>query len=108
LNALCAWLIGCRGRPAAGIFLLLAQKKGTKEKGTPLRRPSGSFGLSGKLGVCATRPNSPHKTRAVAELKQGAADIPQSACQPEAAQRGSWVAIQRSAFRKTCHRDGAY
>jgi len=85
------------GSPAAGAFLLLAQKKGTKEKGTPLRRPTGTFGLTVELGVCATRPNSPHKTRAVAELEQGAADIPQFACQPEAAQRGSWVVFPRSA-----------
>ena len=32
---------GAGGSPAAGIFLLLAQKKGTKEKGTPFRRPCG-------------------------------------------------------------------
>ncbi|MDO9190546.1 MAG: hypothetical protein Q7U24_11790, partial [Sulfurimicrobium sp.] len=47
-----------------------------------------SFGLSGKLGVCATRPSSAHKPCPAAELEQGAADTPQSACQPEAAQRG--------------------
>jgi hypothetical protein len=67
------------GSPAAGYFILLAQNKVAKQKGTPLRRPAGSFGLSGKLGVCATRPSSLHKTQAAAELEQGAADGPQFA-----------------------------
>jgi len=37
------WLIlnVCRGSPAAGCFLLLRQKKVTKEKATPVYRPCG-------------------------------------------------------------------
>ncbi len=85
------WVSGAARRQVT--FFCFAKRRVTKEKATPLRRPTGSFGLTGKLGVCATRPNSPHKTRAVAELKQGAADGPQSACQPEAAQKGKLVVV---------------
>ncbi|MDD5330894.1 MAG: hypothetical protein PHX38_12900 [Sulfuricella sp.] len=37
----CARLIGAGGCPAAGAFILLAQNKGTKQKGTLPRRPYG-------------------------------------------------------------------
>jgi hypothetical protein len=36
------------GRPATGYFLLLRQKKVTKEKATPVRRPFGVPSLSRK------------------------------------------------------------
>ena len=51
----------------ASYFLLLAQKKVTKEKSTPYRLfPA----LLSKVGRCGTRPNKPHKTWLVAVLKQ--------------------------------------
>ena len=78
------------GSPAAGYLILLAQNKVTEQKGTPPRRPTGTFGLASKLGVRATRPSRAHKTCPAAELGQGAADYPQLACQPKAAQRGIW------------------
>jgi hypothetical protein len=43
------------GRPAAGLFLLLAQKKGAKEKGTRLRCPTGALASSLKPGDAETR-----------------------------------------------------
>ena len=52
------WLIlnVCRGSPAAGCFLLLRQKKVTKEKATPVYRPLRGFPRSttSKRG-CGTR-----------------------------------------------------
>jgi hypothetical protein len=43
------------GRPAAGPFLLLAQKKEAKEKGARLRCPSGSLASGLKPGDTETR-----------------------------------------------------
>ena len=40
------------GRPAAGPFLLLAQKKEAKEEGTPLRWPSAPRSRQGQAGKC--------------------------------------------------------
>jgi len=77
------------GPPGKRVTFFVRPKKVNQRKAAPLRRPSGSFGLAGELGVCATRPSSLHKTQAAAELEQGAADTPQFACQAEAAQRGN-------------------
>jgi hypothetical protein len=49
---------------------LFGQEKETKEKATPCLAPSGYPALRAKPGGCATRPNKPHTTRLVAELKQ--------------------------------------
>ena len=43
------------GSPTAGYFLLLRQKKISKEKATLPYRPAGSFGRAIKLGSCGTR-----------------------------------------------------
>ena len=60
------------GSPAAGIFLLLAQKKGTKENGTPFRRPCGF--------PCVARPagrlrNSAHGLRQSSPTSPGSAAL---------------------------------
>ena|GEM_PF-3531545 len=82
------------GCPAASHFLLLAQKKVTKEQGHPLPRPSGlqwptatASALLAKAGGSATRPNKPHKTRLVAELKQCSPKAPASAVLLDASAR---------------------
>jgi hypothetical protein len=77
------WLAQAGGCPAASPFLFFAQEKGTKEKGTPLRR---SFGLP---SICRS-------IRAAAELALCAqtvlAEIPRLDRHIEAVQEGNCAA----------------
>jgi len=76
------------GCPAAGYFILLAQNTSNQTKGHPAAPAlRATFGLTGKLGGCATRPDSLHKTQAAAELEQ-CSPSSQFARQTEAAQKG--------------------
>jgi hypothetical protein len=69
----------------ASYFLLLAQKKVTKEKSTPHRLfPA----LIQKFGRCGTRPNKSHKTWLVAVLKQVLAKTSQLFKSSQARQQG--------------------
>ena len=83
------------GSPTASYFLLLRQKKVTKEKATLPYRPSGSFGRAIKLGGCATRPSRPHTPCHAAELKQ-CSPSPQFDRPPSAIQKGCNVKISNS------------
>ena len=58
---------------ATGEFLLLSQKKETKEKAAPYRLVPA---LHSKVGRCGTRPNKPHKPWLVEELKQSSLNTP--------------------------------
>jgi len=69
----------------------IAQNTSNQTKGHPAAPAMrAAFGLTDKLGGCATRPDSPHKTRAAAELEQ-CSPSSQFGRQTEAAQKGVWV-----------------
>ena len=79
------------GCPAAGHFILLAQNTSNQTKGHPAAPAlRASFGLTAKLGGCATRPSSVHKPHPTAELEQ-CSPSSQFGRQTEAAQKGIWV-----------------
>ena len=65
-----AQIFACRGQPGGWFLSFACPKERNQRKRHPLRRPSGALVLTGKLGGCATRPGSPHKSRAAAELEQ--------------------------------------
>ena len=61
-------------RLSASDFLLLAPQKVTKEEGTQPSRPSAPLRCSMKWAAIETRPDKPHNSWLVAELKQPMAD----------------------------------
>jgi len=84
------------GCPAAGYFILLAQNISNQTKGHPAAPAlRATFGLTVKLGGCATRPSRAHKTCPAAELEQ-CSPSSQFDRQTEAVQKGIWVLWARS------------
>ena len=80
---------GC-ARQQVTLFCI-AQNTSNQTKGHPaVPALRATFGLTAKLGGCATRPDSLHKPQAAAELEQ-CSPSSQFGCQTEAAQKGVWV-----------------
>ena len=88
------WIAG--GSPAAGSFLLLAQKKGTKEKGPPSAAPSGYPALLAKPGGCATRTR-----RYAARAQTVLADFPRLVCATRRRIKGDEVADRPAGLRSS-------
>ena len=84
------------GCPAAGYFILLVQNTSNQTKRHPAAPAlRASFGLTVKLGGCATRPSEVHTPHPTAELEQ-CSPSSQFVRQTEAAQKGIWVLWARS------------
>ena len=79
---------GAGGSPAAGIFLLLAQKKGTKENGTPFRRPCGVPCIARPAGrlrnsAYGLRQSSPTSPGSASLLGDGRGELQKQNSKPE-------------------------
>jgi len=88
------------GLPGGKLLSLVSPRERNQREGDPCcRGASHSPALLAKSGGCATRPNKPHKTRLVAELKQCSPKAPVLAVLLSAAE-GEVVAYPRYSYCK--------